>query len=166
MATIILFDANFDPAKIEISRFQLLNEVKQAEKKNFPRSEAFDFDTELKKRNTELIAIIDIGGGASGKHHVLLGYLVCTRLPKIAMLSKMCVLEEQRRRGIARRMLGDLIARLQCQGCLSIQLWVDEARTPAHSLYQSLGFVEVDRVQDYYSPGRTGVKKRLNLQNS
>ena len=159
MGTINLLDAHFNPVKSHTSRSSLLSHIKQVEKKNFPRNEVFDFDLELKKRNTELTAIIDINGA-------VLGYLVCNRLSKTAMLSKICVGEGQRRSGIARRMLLDLIAKLQSQGCMSIQLWIDEARTPACRLYQSLGFVEVNRVQDYYSPGRTGVKKKLDLQNS
>ncbi|KAL9061015.1 MAG: hypothetical protein Q9206_000774 [Seirophora lacunosa] len=34
----------------------IVDQVKHAEKKNFPRNEVLDFDTELKKRNTELIS--------------------------------------------------------------------------------------------------------------
>ncbi|MCJ1234704.1 hypothetical protein MMC14_002667 [Varicellaria rhodocarpa] len=166
MASIILLDPNFDSVKTEASRSSLLNQIKQAEKKNFPRNEVFDFDMELNKRNTELTVVVDMNAELSGKDCVLFGYLVCTRLPKTAMLSKICVLQGYRRHGVARRMLNDLNARLQSQGCTSIQLWVDEVRIPANRLYQSLGFVDVDRVQNYYAPGRTGLKMKLDLQNS
>ena len=166
MSSIILLDANFDSVTIGVSRSSLLNQIKQAEKKTFPRNETFDFDMELRKRNTELTVVVDTNTELSGKDCVLFGYLVCSRLPKTAMLSKICVLQGHRRRGVARRMLNHLNARLQSQGCSSIQLWVDEVRIPANRLYQSLGFVEVDRVQNYYAPDRTGLKMKLDLLNS
>ena len=47
--------------------------------------------------------------------------------------------------------------------CESVYLWVDEARNPAQCLYQDRGYQEIDRVENYYGPGRTGLKMVLHL---
>lgn len=139
----------------------LLCWVKQAEKRTFPRIEVFDFDTELKKRNTELMIILD--EALPPKSTALIAYSVYARHKKTVLLHKVCVLENYRRQGVARRMLERQKERLRCQSCESIQLWVDEKREPAICLYAGLGFHEVGRLEDYYAPGRTGIRMLLSL---
>ena len=163
MATLTIYDAEYNIVTgKEYPLASLVNQVKKIEKKNFPRFEALDFDMELKKRSTELAVVLD----QSFPLGVLIkGYLVWNRLQKAAFLHKICVAERYRRGGIARQMILRLEARLRSQGCTNVQLWVDDARAPAKFMYQSLGFSEIDRVEDYYSPGRTGIKMKLDLQN-
>ena len=157
-----------DYCQISINRFHanLMTQIQQMEKRAFPRNEALDFNLELKKRNTEMMAVFDrdVRVESEWEGH-LVGYALWSRLQKTALLHKVCVAKQYRRRGIARRMLNIVKDRLSRNGCVRIQLWVDEARIPATCLYQSLGFIEVDRVEDYYSPGRTGITMRLDLQN-
>lgn len=43
---------------LKCSQQDILDQIKHVEKKT-PRNEVFDFDLELRKRNTELIAIVD-----------------------------------------------------------------------------------------------------------
>ena len=164
MATFTIFNGDFSILTEKSSHADLVNRVKQIEKKNFPRHEALDFDTELKKRNTELLVVLDVDT-LPDLGFLIQGYLVCNRVQKTAFLHKICVVKEHRRRGIARTMIVKLGLRLRCQGCTDIQLWVDEARVPARLMYQSLGFSEMSRVKGYYSPGRTGIKMKLDLQN-
>jgi ribosomal protein S18 acetylase RimI-like enzyme len=137
--------------------------IKQVEKKTFPANEAFAFDEELAKRNTTLIVAIkdfDVDVGEE-----LVGYLVYVRVKRVALLHKVCVVEHCRREGIARAMLISLREDLERQGCTIIQLWVDAERKPAKLLYSQLGFREAQRVDDYYGPGRTGLKMILELEN-
>ncbi len=73
------------------------------------------------------------------------------------------MLEQYRRRGIVSQLL-----RLHCEqakgsGFTRIQLWLDGERTTAQSLYSKVGFDEVERVDDYYAPGRTGIQMVLRL---
>lgn len=142
----------------------LIASVKRLEKKSFPGSEALDFDTELKKRNTHLVCAIEnasvIGEGIS-----LIAYLVYARMKRTVLLHKLCVLQEHRGNGIGRQMMTWLMVELTKKGCESIQLWVDESRKPARALYASLGFEEVDYVVDYYAPGRAGFKMILHLHS-
>lgn len=126
----------------------ILDQIKHTEKKTFPHNEAFDFDLELKKRNTELIVIVDDSESSSSP--MLAAYAVYAHTQKLTMLHKLCVLENFRRRGIARRLLLFQHRKLLRRGCSNVQLWVDEERIPASQLYSSIGFVKVGRLENYY----------------
>ena len=135
--------------------------IKRTERKIFPRNEASDFDTELSKRNAELVAVVEIGPAASQLK--LVAYLVATRVHNIALLHKLCVAEEYRRRGIAAQLLGFQIRKLRMSNCVKVQLRVDEQREAARTLYSKVGFTEVDRVVNYYASERAGIKMVLPL---
>ncbi|KAI4225486.1 MAG: hypothetical protein L6R36_003876 [Xanthoria steineri] len=137
----------------------ILDQIKHVEKKTFPRNEAFNFDLELKKRTTELILLVDDAESASSP--ILAAYAVYAYTPNLTMLHKLCVVENFRRRGIARRMLLFQHQKLLLRGRSNVQLWVDEERVPARQLYSSIGFVEVTRLQNYYGPSRTAVRMVL-----
>lgn len=139
----------------------LLRALKRIERKVFPAGEVFNFELELKKQNTSLICATEAKAGTSE----IVGYLVSTRTKRIAFLHKICVQVGHRRKGIAKQMISALEKELTARNCESLYLWVDEARKPARSLYGSRGFQEVDRVDNYYSPGRTGVKMVLQLDS-
>ncbi|KAI9835531.1 MAG: hypothetical protein M1819_001982 [Sarea resinae] len=145
-------------------RQQLLASVKHTEKKVFPRTEAFDFDAELKKKNTFLYCTVHQAGGIAHRTVSLIGYLVCVRMKRVTLLHKVCVREQFRRRGNAKAMLAQLEQEVRKQSCNEIQLWVDEEREPARYLYASCDYEEVDRVENYYGPGRTGLKMVRKIQ--
>ena len=140
---------------------EILDQVKRTERKTFPRSEAMSFGREFQKRNFELIVVVD--DVLRTTQPVLVGYVAFTRMKGTALLHKVCVLEKYRRQGIASKALQIQFEKLNTQGCRTIQLWVDKLRTPAKHLYCKLGFVEVQVVEDYYAPGRSGVKMELQL---
>lgn len=147
------------PLKIPIA--DVLDQLKRAERKNFPRHEILDFDLELKKKNTELIVVLD--GDLEHLGHVLAGYMVLAFLPKKTLLHKICVVKKYRGQGVAKSLLQMEKERMARRGCAMVQLWVDEVRLPARRLYSKAGFEEVGRVQDYYGPGRMAIKMILDL---
>ncbi|KAF2872601.1 acetyltransferas-like protein [Massariosphaeria phaeospora] len=134
-------------------------EVAKVEKKTFPSSEAFDFDSELRKKNTSVILVL-----TNQDTSELAGYLVYVRTKRLALLHKICVVEHERGKGVGRYLVHSLRDRLEKGGCQSILLWVDEARQPARMLYRSCDFVQIDRCLDYYGPGRTGLKMELSIE--
>ena len=137
-----------------------LAEIQRIEKKNFPSSEALDFDAELKKRNTNVIlALKDFDGSIE-----VAAYLVYLRMKRLTLLHKICVAQPYRQQGIAKEMITLLRSRLEKEGCDSVQLWVDEGRTAARALYASCDFKQIDRCPDYYGPGRTGLRMVLRLE--
>lgn len=160
MASITYLSLN-DPYKQLIlpARAEIVAMVKHAEKRTFPRHEIFDFDTELRKRNTELIVILD----ENLFPKAVVGYLVFTRIQRTALLHKICVIEDYRRQGIARKILKKQIEKLRSRNCEKILLWVDEMRRPARCLYTGLGFKDTDWLEDYYAPGRHGIQMTLQL---
>lgn len=147
--------------RLKPPHLSIVDQVKQAEKKAFPRSEALDFDTELKKRNAELIVVLDTASSSSTPS--LVAYALFVHIPKVALLHKVCVLEKYRRRGVAKRMLLSHHEQLAHHRCAKVQLWVDESREPAVQLYKTIDFEAVGRVANYYGPNRTALKMILQL---
>ena len=143
----------------------LIRQVQQAEKKAFAKREAMDFSNELRKRNMDLVIIADDDGTYTPAVPRLVAYMVLVHLKagNAVFLHKICVLEDYRRRGIARMILESQAERLKKQGSSKIQLWVDEGNLPARGLYKVLGFEEVSKINDYYNVGRTGIQMHWGL---
>ncbi|KAF2178110.1 acetyltransferas-like protein [Zopfia rhizophila CBS 207.26] len=140
-------------------RSTVVEKVSKIEKRTFPSNEVFDFITELKKKNTNMILAVNDGDAME-----LAGYLVYLRTKRLALLHKICVVEQKREKGIAKAMIHSLRLHLEKGACQSIQLWVDENRKSARALYASCDFEQIDRCLDYYGPGRTGLKMQLNIE--
>lgn len=144
------------------SQATTITEIRRLEKKTFPQSEAFEFDAELKKRNTKVLVVIDEAESKSASTAAV-GYLVYQRTKRTTLLHKICIAQQWRGQGIGKMLLADLIRTVAAEGCDAVQLWVDEAREPARNLYTSSGFEQVDCVADYYGAGRTGLKMVLRF---
>ena len=160
-AVSVLVLTTWSPLTVPVPVAGILDQVDKTERKTFPRSEAMDFGNELKKRNFELIIVVD--DAPQTAQPVLVGYVAFTRMKGTALLHKVCVLERYRCQGIASKALQMHFEKLSAQGCRTVQLWVDMLRKPAKHLYCKLGFVEVQVAEDYYAPGRTDVKMELQL---
>lgn len=143
---------------------QLLANTKRIERKTFPTIEVFDFDTELKKRNTHIVYAVGDNPDQKGDA-CSVAYLVYARTGRTALLHKICVAQRHRGKGVGRQMMTWFLSELNKRGCEHVQLWVDESRESVRALYVSLGFRQVDYVADYYSPGRAGLKMILYLQS-
>lgn len=138
-------------------RVALAAKVAKLEKKIFPSSEAFDYSVELKKKNIGLVLASREGS------QELISYLVFQRLKSQAWLHKLATIERERGQGIARYLIHSLCQQMKKGGCRTIVLWVDEARDPARALYVSCGFQQIERLPDYYGPGRTALKMELAI---
>jgi len=135
------------------------DQVAKLERKNFPASEGFDYDVELRKKSIGLILAYK-----ETTPNVIVAYLVYQRVKRVTWLHKLCVIEEERQKGIGRCLVHALRHQLESRGGESICLWVDEHRRPAKALYDSLGFAQVEHRPDYYAPGRPGLKMELAIQ--
>lgn len=164
MANVIVYSLHTGE-KLQVAKDELIPQVQHIEKKTFPRREALDFSSELQKRNMDLAIMLDDAGVLISARPKLVAYMVFVHLKagNAVLLHKVCVLEDYRRRGIARIALETQAERLKKQGCTKIQLWVDEGNMPARSLYKILGLDEVRRVNDYYAVGRTGIQMLWNF---
>ena len=153
-------------ASVEVDVEGLIAQVKHLEKHTFSKNEAMDFDTELRKQNTELLVVLapmDAGGPIRGA--ALAAYMLHARVHGVALLHKICVADVYQRRGLARSMIIRLISNLELQGCQKVQLWVDFLRPPAVGLYTALGFKKGDRAKDYYGRDRHGLQMTYDMNN-
>ena len=164
MATIIAMSLQTGK-HLPVSIQAVLPQVERAEKKNFARHEAFDFHLELKKRNVDLVIILKDDGIPPRETPMVAAYSVFVHCKpgNFVMLHKVCVLDGFRCQGIAKKILATQIEKYTSRGCSKIQMWVDEQNMPARSLYESAGFQEMNKVDNYYAPGRTALQMSLDL---
>ncbi|KAL9131776.1 MAG: hypothetical protein Q9217_000381 [Psora testacea] len=155
--------------KLVLPRDEMIAQVIRCEKQTFSRNEVLDFDIELKKRNLELIIVVDDGSMALTKQADVdvAAYMVLsfTKPGNRVTLHKICVQPKYRAQGLASRILRAQIEILKRRGCSKLQLWVDESNNLARRLYVRTGFQKVNSVVDYYAPGRTGVQMVFQLSS-
>ena len=167
MANIFLYSVSTKehiPYSKQIWQETLLPQIEKCEKKSFAASEAFDFNSELKKSNVVIYCYLDSIGLIS----TVVAYSAFM-LPKIgnsATLHKICVDKAYRQRRIAYKLLSVIVEHLQGKQCSKLLLWVREENTPAIALYRKLGFQTSKQVEDYYGSGRTGLHMILDLASS
>ena len=160
-ATVSVYSLSiWEPLTVPLA--QVLPQVGKTERKTFPHREAMAFESELQKPNFELTLIVD----EMPAQPRLVAYAGITRTRGTALLHKLCVVEEMRNQGIATKTLAFAIKKLEIQGCDGVQLWVDEFRESAKHLYDKFGFNVVRKVEDYYAPGRNGLRMILRLNDS
>lgn len=138
----------------------LLLVVKQVEKKTFPASEVFDFDTELSKKTTFCYCAFY---RAEDDAPILCGYLVYSRSRALTRINKVCVVKSMQGQGVGTFMMQRTLGSLRSSGAHKIDLWVDQSREIAQRLYRSCGFEEGEALQDYYAPGRNGIRMHMEL---
>jgi ribosomal protein S18 acetylase RimI-like enzyme len=143
------------PAK---ERPLIASKVAKLERKVFPANEGFDYDVELKKKNIGLIWAYN-----EGDPDQVVAYLVYQRMKRVIWLHKLCVAEQERRKGVGKCLIHALRHQMEKSGGESIQLWVDEHREPARALYSSCGFQQIEVRPAYYAPGRAGIKLELSI---
>lgn len=137
----------------------LLSSIKKVEKRTFPSNEALDFNVELPKRTTNLWCAIT----QADKKLELFGYVVYGRSKLVTRVHKVCVVEEQRGKGIGKWMLGLVLVDLKKGGAGTVDLWVDKNKEVARRLYITCGFRERETVENYYSPGRDAIRMAIEL---
>lgn len=81
----------------------------------------------------------------------VLGYCVLRRAAGELEIHNVAVAPEARRRGLARLLLGVVLARAARAGSERALLEVRAGNAPAQALYEGLGFREVGRRPGYYS---------------
>ncbi|KAI9892273.1 MAG: hypothetical protein M1814_001732 [Vezdaea aestivalis] len=104
-----------------------------------------DIKAEIQKKNTELACVLV-------DQTQLVGYMVFCRRKKTVLLHKLCVLPEYRRKGVARLIISHL--KKLSRDSDELVLWVDDSREAARQLYFSTGFSDLQKVTNYYGPGR------------
>lgn len=84
---------------------------------------------------------------------VLAGFAFVWEVADEGQILDVGVAAEYRRRGIARRMLKEVIAAMESNGIKKLTLEVSEKNKPAVALYKAAGFVVVGGREGYYPDG-------------
>jgi len=87
----------------------------------------------------------------------LVGVLAMSALAGVAEVRRIIVAPPDRRRGIGRGLLEHGLAWASAQECHEVFLEVSAANRGAIGLYESAGFVPLDRRAAYYGPGDDAV---------
>jgi [ribosomal protein S18]-alanine N-acetyltransferase len=133
----------------------LLERIRKLEKKTFPVNEVLEITPQLIAKPSYILftALMSCPG-----EDMLVGYAICARWQRRLLLHKLCISEEHRRQGVGKALMNEVIHHARCAHCRGFGLWVDESRVSARALYRHAGFCETKVVNDYYCPGRNGIK--------
>lgn len=71
-------------------------------------------------------------------------------------------MEGERRKGVARGMIGVMKERVRVGGGRKVVLWVEEGNA-ARRLYEGEGWEVRERVEGYYGEGRAGVRMEMDV---
>lgn len=88
------------------------------------------------------------------------GYALGRVVADESELLKICVLMDYRKRGIAEKMLSELLEKMREKGAASCFLEVRSRNEPAISLYEKLGFEKIATRRNYYPDDDAVVMKR------
>jgi ribosomal-protein-alanine N-acetyltransferase len=72
----------------------------------------------------------------------------------------------ERRRGLGRRLLSELMGRMAAAGARDVRLEVDPRNGDAVRFYESMGFRAARTLPDYYGPGREGLRMTRRLERA
>ena len=146
-------------SQCEAAAISVLATIAALEKKSFPATEVFDFSPAIRKKaNTSVLYIVNQSVPLSA-----IAYCVCVRHRRKLLLHKICVAELFRGQGVGRSLMREVMSRAAGKNCLSLELWVDQSRISARNLYVRSGLEEQCLVEDYYGPGRNGIKMSIQL---
>ena len=93
--------------------------------------------------------------------HKVVGYLVSLHVAGEITVMDIVVSQEYRRKGIAKRLLAQLLSEAQIRQDEHIFLEVRASNTDAQALYTTLGFKVIDERKHYY-PGVSNPDRKEN----
>lgn len=97
----------------------------------------------LRRKDVDALVAVD-------DDNVLAGYAVAWGVYDQGELANICVVPEHLGSGLGRRLLEEVLARLEVRGIRQVFLEVREANTRARRFYERHGFREVGRRRRYY----------------
>lgn len=109
----------------------------------------------------------ELGGGiflVAEQDGEVQGYVGCQTVLDEGYITNVAVSSDFRRRGAARRLIAELIARAKEKGLAFVTLEVRESNAPAIALYTGAGFAPVGKRKNFYSnPTENAVLMTISL---
>ncbi|KXN68006.1 hypothetical protein CONCODRAFT_79936 [Conidiobolus coronatus NRRL 28638] len=142
----------------------VVEQLKNIEKKLFPKSEQMDFSKELKSSNSTLIYGIDKGS----KTNQITAYLIYQYNPfdKLFRLIKVGIEAKNQRKGYATLLVNSMINLIKSKSQeFEILLHVDVSREKAIKLYEKFNFEILETIENYYGNDRSAHLMRFINKN-
>lgn len=109
----------------------------------------------------------ELGGGiflVAEQDGEVQGYVGCQTVLDEGYITNVAVSPDFRRRGVARRLIAELIARAKEKGLAFVTLEVRESNAPAITLYAGAGFAPVGTRKNFYSnPAENALLMTINF---
>jgi ribosomal-protein-alanine N-acetyltransferase len=136
-----------------------LDQVMQIEKESFkiPWQRSF-FEYDLKQSNRYCLAAKENG--------IVLGYANAWHFGDEMQLANIAVKKEQRKQGIGRRLLQEVIKIAKENQCQSIILEVRISNTAAQYMYEKFGFKSIFVRKRYYPDGEEAIVYKRSLKKN
>lgn len=132
------------PASVEPMRLEDLDEVLAIERASFSMPWSREaFVHELSRNRAARCSVIRLD-------HRLVGYLCLWEVADELHITNLAIHPAYRRRGLARHLLGGVLADARARGLRLVGLEVRPSNVEARALYESLGFKVVGRRRGYY----------------
>ncbi len=134
--------------RIDPMRVEDLDEVLVIERASFPHPwsrQAFLY--ELRENR---VARLWVARPADGPGGPIVGYVCLWRIADEVHVTNVAVHPAHRQRGVARHLLGTLLALYRAEGARRAALEVRPSNRPARRLYETFGFREVGLRKGYY----------------
>lgn len=104
------------------------------------------FENLTDESNSNISLVIDL-------NDVIVGFIVLWCAIDEGQIDKVAVLPEYRRKGYAKKLLGEAIKLAECNGCTKFELEVRQSNAAAINLYSGMGFNKAAvRKSYYYNP--------------
>lgn len=135
------------PIAVHDARVADLDAVTELERRSFPvpwKREYFASEVGAAHRFNRI---------ARGEHGQLVGYAFCAWAAGEIHVNKIAVSEPWRRRGVASRLMAEVLGLADRIAAEEIFLEVRTSNAPARAFYRGLGFVESGRRTAYYLDG-------------
>jgi [ribosomal protein S18]-alanine N-acetyltransferase len=94
---------------------------------------------------------------------VLVGYVLFWHVTDEIHLLNVAVAPSERRKGIGRRLVEEVLAYAKDSAARKVLLEVRESNAPAIALYERLGFVRFNVRSRYYADGEDGIEMMFEL---
>jgi len=109
------------------------------------------------------VVVAEVGAGAGLG---LVGFAVAQREGEIGYVVTLDVAPQWRRRGLARRLMAEVEAKMRAAGARKMELHVSVENEGAVRFYEGLGYERAGRAKGFYGRGMDGLVYRKVLENS
>jgi ribosomal-protein-alanine N-acetyltransferase len=119
-------------------------------------AEAFRFSRRAMRRFAEAkgaVAVVAEAVGGEGEDAELVGFCVAQREGEVGYVVTLDVAEAWRRRGLARRLMEEVEARMRAAGAAGMELHVSVENAGAIGFYEGMGYERVGLVRGFYGRG-------------